>query len=232
MSRTVSRRLSSRDQKRSFLSGLRPQKSSAARKLCFEPLEDRRLLAVLLSENFDGVTAPALPVGWSTSNTGTAGANWVTSTTTPNSAPNSAFVPDNPNVGNNLLDTPSIAISGSTPQLTFQNNFNLESSFDGGVLEISINGGAYSDIITAGGSFVSGGYNGVMEAVSRGAKEAIMKIAGTQPGTPVARGPCCKRPFRVTTRRDTASEGLDTAFHDSIRDAPGESQELQPGSGP
>ena len=38
----------------------------------------------------------------------------------------------------------------------------LENGFDGGVLEISINGGAYQDIITAGGSFAAGGYTGVI----------------------------------------------------------------------
>ncbi len=49
-SRTLSRRSSSRDQqRRSFLSWLRPQpqKSSAGRKLRFESLEDRRLLAIV-----------------------------------------------------------------------------------------------------------------------------------------------------------------------------------------
>ena len=44
--------------------------------------------------------------------------------------------------------------------LTFKNNYNTEATFDGMVLEISINGGAYADIITAGGTFVTGGYTG------------------------------------------------------------------------
>ena len=49
--------------------------------------------------------------------------------------------------------------------MRFRNLYNLETSFDGMtgfdgmVLEISITGGAYADILTAGGSFVSGGYN-------------------------------------------------------------------------
>ena len=57
----------------------------------------------------------------------------------------------------------SIAITSSSAQLTFRNNFNLEAGgggtgFDGGVLEIAIGAGAFTDIIVAGGSFVSGGY--------------------------------------------------------------------------
>jgi len=54
------------------------------------------------------------------------------------------------------LPDPSGVNSGV--RLTFRNFFNLESGFDGGVLEISINGSAFQDIIAAGGSFVSGGY--------------------------------------------------------------------------
>ena len=51
--------------------------------------------------------------------------------------------------------------------MTFRHNFNLEASsedpnlgFDGGVLEISTDGGnTFQDILAAGGSFVMGGYN-------------------------------------------------------------------------
>src|SRR5205807_7882065 len=56
---------------------------------------------------------------------------------------------------------------GFRPQLSFRHNFNLEASdadpnlgFDGGVLEISTDGGnTFQNIVAAGGSFVSGGYN-------------------------------------------------------------------------
>jgi hypothetical protein len=111
-----------------------------------------------LTENFDGVVAPALPAGWTTSATGI-GVPWVTSTVTPFSAPNAAFAPDPNNIGDSQLITPSFAIPVGGGQLTFRNNFNTEPNFDGVVLEISINGGAYADIITAGGSFTAGGYN-------------------------------------------------------------------------
>ena len=43
-------------------------------------------------QNFDGVTAPALPAGWTTTRSG-GGTAWVTSTTANDSAPNSAFTP-------------------------------------------------------------------------------------------------------------------------------------------
>jgi hypothetical protein len=53
----------------------------------------------------------------------------------------------------------------SSAQLTFRNNFDLEASpsqpllaYDGGVLEIQIGNGPFTDILAAGGSFASGGY--------------------------------------------------------------------------
>lgn len=117
------------------------------------------------SENFDGVTPPALPAGWVTAATGVE-VNWVTSATNPSSAPNDAFAPDVSNVGNTTLDTPTINVPAAGGQLTFRNLYNMEAAasptgagFDGMVLEISINGGAFNDITTGGNAFIAGGYN-------------------------------------------------------------------------
>ncbi len=139
------------------------------------------------SENFDGVTAPALPAGWTTSfvngaanctPTGTCalGTNWATSTTTPDTAPNDGFHNDPSCVTDSLLDSPVFNPTAGA-QLTFRNSYNTESTFDGGVLEISINGGAYQDILTAGGSFAGGGYNGTISI------NFLSPIAGRQAWT-------------------------------------------------
>lgn len=116
---------------------------------------------VALSQNFDGVTAPALPSGWSTSVvTGSSSYNpWRTATGTVNSAPNAAFVNNYDDSSNIILTSPAFTVATSTAQLTFWNWYDTEDYYDGGVLEISINGGAFQDILTAGGSFVAGGYN-------------------------------------------------------------------------
>jgi hypothetical protein len=114
------------------------------------------------TENFDGVTPPALPAGWTTNITGT-GVAPTTSTTNSSSAPNNAFLPEQTTTGTNDMVTPTILVNSASAQLSFKNLFNLENTFDGMVLEISnpaVNGGAFQDIITAGGSFVSGGYRG------------------------------------------------------------------------
>ncbi len=118
---------------------------------------------VSFGENFDG--GATLPAGWTTSASG-AELPWVISMVSPSSAPNDAFAPDQNAVGNTELVTPSIAIPAGGAQLTFKNLYNMEASggnfYDGMVLEISINGGAFTDIITAGGSFVAGGYTGTI----------------------------------------------------------------------
>jgi PKD repeat protein len=106
-----------------------------------------------------------LPAGWSTSAFG-AQSNWVTSTTSADTAPNAAHSPDPGAVGVNELVSPAVAISSPSAVLSFRHNYDLIASttnnsigYDGGVLEIKIGSGSYTDILSAGGSFVTGGYN-------------------------------------------------------------------------
>ncbi|HSS22815.1 MAG TPA: carboxypeptidase regulatory-like domain-containing protein, partial [Pyrinomonadaceae bacterium] len=144
------------------------------------------------SENFDGVTAPALPAGWVTAATGVEVA-WVTSATNPNSAPNDAFAPDVSNIGNTTLDTPTINVPAGGAQLTFRNLFNMEASgvtptrgFDGMVLEISINGGAFNDITTGGNAFIAGGYTRTIDATFGSPIAGRLAWSGLSGGTTAA----------------------------------------------
>ena len=113
--------------------------------------------ASVFSENFDGVAAPALPAGWASSASNAESA-WVTSTAASDTAPNSAFSPDPGSIGVNELDSPAITLPDGPAQLSFRHNYDLESTYDGGVLEIKIDSGSWTDILAAGGSFTSGGY--------------------------------------------------------------------------
>ncbi len=118
--------------------------------------------SVTFSENFDGVTAPAFPVGW-TAVSVLGGINFVNSTTTPDSAPNAAFAQDPTTVGGGTdLTSPTFVINTAAATLSFRHNYDTEQDWDGGALEISINGGAFADFITAGGAFVQNGYNGTL----------------------------------------------------------------------
>jgi hypothetical protein len=120
------------------------------------------------AENFDGVTPPALPAGWMATNAQGPAPLWVTvSERISDTPPNDAFVDDPATISDKFLDTPSIAITSGAAQVTFRSSYDLEANgkvyYDGGVLEVSspnIDGGAFTDIIAAGGSFVTGGYDG------------------------------------------------------------------------
>jgi hypothetical protein len=75
---------------------------------------------------------------------------------------NSAFVNDPNCISDERLDSKPFPIVSASAVLTFRRNNNLESGFDGMVLEISIGGGAFQDILAAGGTFGTGGYNGTI----------------------------------------------------------------------
>ena len=118
---------------------------------------------VVFAQNFDAVTVPALPAGWTNINGG-AQLPWITTNTTVDTAPNVAYARNAAAVGTNVLVSPSIPIGIGPAQLTFRHNYDMEAGtgtvgYDGGVLEIKIGTGAWSDILAAGGTFVAGAYN-------------------------------------------------------------------------
>lgn len=122
-----------------------------------------------LQENFDGVSPPAVPANWTLSKTGTQAVDWVSTPTTPFSVPNAMFSADRAGtngcvmpispleVTDQNLTAPAVT-AGASPRIVFQNKFDTQDGFDGGVLEISRNGGAFQDVTAAGGTFVQNGY--------------------------------------------------------------------------
>jgi uncharacterized repeat protein (TIGR01451 family) len=121
-----------------------------------------------LAENFDDVAAPALPSGWTAANVSGTAANWSTTTSAYDTAPNSAFVPDSASTGQNALVSPAILIQSANARLSFRSNYGFEYSsdsgryYDGGVLEIKIGDEAFTDFLAAGGSFTANGYGGTI----------------------------------------------------------------------
>jgi hypothetical protein len=127
-----------------------------------------------LTQGFDGVTAPALPAGWSNLVVAGTPASWFVTNGVAAGLPNSAFAPDAATRGVNDLVSPAVPIRSSSAQLTFRHNYVFESNarrsgvtyYDGGVLEIRVGNGAFTDIVTAGGSFGTGGYNATLTTSS------------------------------------------------------------------
>jgi hypothetical protein len=126
-------------------------------------------------QDFDGVTPPALPAGWTASQgMNLSGAPvWVTSPVTPHTPPNDVFSTAPDNILDNRLDAPQHFVGMFDNSLTFRHSYNLQEGFDGAVLEIStpsINGGAFTDVTdpAVGGHFGSGmGYNTTISAISQ-----------------------------------------------------------------
>jgi hypothetical protein len=145
---------------------------------------------------------------------------WVTSPTTPDTAPNDAVVKDSPEISDKRLDSPGIAITSASAQLSFRNNFSLQDGFDGGVLEVSspnIAGGAFTDITNAavGGSFVSAGYTGAISTARGSPIAGRMAWSGNSGGYistivnlgPNVQGQTIKLRFRLATDQAVASGG-------------------------
>jgi hypothetical protein len=120
------------------------------------------------TENFDGVVMPALPAGWTTTTTGSTTATWKTANTNVVDSGNYAFGADISTSADASLVSPTIAIGAGSQQLSFKHRYQTETTFDGGVLEISIAGGAFNDILAAGGSFVQGGYGASVSSSATG----------------------------------------------------------------
>jgi subtilisin-like proprotein convertase family protein len=127
--------------------------------------------AVAFSENFDSVSSPNLPAGWTSTNSGGSDP-FKTVTTFADSPPNSMYTNDPFVTGDAAVTSPSIPLGNVRHKLTFRQRYQMDYEFDGGVLEISIGAGGFTDIITAGGSFVSGGYDTPMVASTLSGRNA------------------------------------------------------------
>ena len=121
------------------------------------------------TENFDGVTPPSITAGWTVTSS-YAPMTFVSTGSSFDTTPNSMFAADLPAItggpttdgGSTELTSPSIAISAPAATVSFRHKYNSEPGWDGGVLEISIAGGAFQDFVAAGGTFLQNGYNASM----------------------------------------------------------------------
>jgi len=111
--------------------------------------------------HFDDLAAPALPGGWATAATG-AGVPWATQAALVDTAPNAVHAPAPAARGESALTTAPIAVPAGGGEIQFRRRLATDAGADGGVLEIAIDGGAFQDILAAGGQFTTGGYDGVL----------------------------------------------------------------------
>lgn len=124
---------------------------------------------VTFAESFDRTQVAGLPPRWTRSNS-IPELFWTISTSRKTTQPKAIYSNAPIRPGTNELVTPSIRISTDQAKLSFQNWYELETTFlrnrlyDGSVLEVSVDGGQWIDVIDAGGIFESGGYDGEIDA--------------------------------------------------------------------
>ena len=126
------------------------------------------------------VAAATIPASWTT--TAPVGSIWTVANTQSHSAPNAFFVTNLPASGDQRLETTStIALpANSYPKLSFWSAYNTEEGWDGGVVEISTNGGAtWTDL---GANMTSGGYNGGLGAAPTNALSGRAAFTGLSAG--------------------------------------------------
>ncbi len=175
----------------------------------------------VFTQNYDAVTAPAIPAGWGRTVTGAA-SNWVTTASSGASAPNCVAVTGAEDPGISELLSPLIPITTTSAQLSFQNHYATEidptdpgNAYDGGLLEIKIGTAPYVDIVAAGGSFVSGGYTRTLDATSGNLLPGRSVWAGTSSGfiptlinlPPTAAGQGVRFKWRLTTDTGNGAGG-------------------------
>jgi hypothetical protein len=106
----------------------------------------------IITSDWTATNAQGPPPLWVTSDSGVP-------TPPADTLPNATFIDDPAVVSDKLLDPQPIFLPPALLSLTFRDNFNLEASgedpslrFDGGVLELSTDGGStFQDILAAGG---------------------------------------------------------------------------------
>ncbi len=115
----------------------------------------------LLNEPVAGNTIPA---GWAAT-TAVGPSNWVSSTAASQSPPNSLFGIDNATAITDFRVSTTAALALVSPQplnLSFWHNFSTEPTWDGGVVEISTNGGGtWTDL---GPNMTANGYNSTLNS--------------------------------------------------------------------
>ncbi len=121
------------------------------------------VLEIALEEGFESTQSPSLPAGW-LADIAIGGATWRTVTDAAADGAQSAGVQAPTTVADTRLVSPVFAVDTAEAVLSFRQRFALENGFDGAVLEMRVDGGTFVDVLSAGASFLEGGYGGAVSA--------------------------------------------------------------------
>ncbi len=125
-----------------------------------------------VSENFDSVTAPALPSGWSATVAAGAASSIPFHTRASSyaaSQPNAVWVDDVDDYADLRLTSPAFQATSATTTFSFKQSYTLwapdasalaNGVFNGAILEVSINGATFTEVGAAGGTIA---YNATLD---------------------------------------------------------------------
>lgn len=118
-----------------------------------------------LLETFDHVSPPALPAGWTTATAGTSPPLSFRSTSSVSATPPNAVTTmarfNTRAAVSELVSAPfTLRRSSQGARLSFRHVYDFAAGFDGAVLEMSIDGAGFVDVLASGATFLSGGYTG------------------------------------------------------------------------
>lgn len=123
------------------------------------------VIDAIWSQNFDGTVS-----GW-TSETSTGSNNWTLTTAQSHSPSTSYFAPGPASKTTCRLISPAIDIPSNATNLQFKfwHHYDLQSTYDAGKLEFSVNGGTWFDVVStgSGAQFASNGYNVTVKATGK-----------------------------------------------------------------
>ncbi|MDP0491915.1 MAG: matrixin family metalloprotease [Verrucomicrobiota bacterium JB023] len=105
-----------------------------------------------------------LPAGW-LSTVEEDGLGWLMVDTEGDGVIDAIRAEDSDVSGSSVLTSPVFVARTSESQLVFTHNYDVERGRDGGVLELSIDGGDWADWRTSGGTFDENGYNSAVRGV-------------------------------------------------------------------
>lgn len=124
---------------------------------------------IIFDENFDRTSLAGLPQRWSRESVDLGGRSSIT-LSKQWSGGKSVYLPDSSGRGMTTLSSPTFFVTGSNARLSYRHYYNTETTFlrnrlyDGTVLEIKIGDAEWADFLAAGGSFQSGGYDGLIDS--------------------------------------------------------------------
>lgn len=140
------------------------------------------IIGPLWQDDFEGGA-----LGWTHGNSSGSIDNWALSTALSRSPTHSWFAAGPASTNINDLVSPALAISGSASNLTlsFWHRYEFQNRRDGGVLEFSIDGGAWFDVTSSGSgaAFGTGGYNSTFSMTGSSSTRNPLGSRGCWTGT-------------------------------------------------